>query len=419
MDVKRIQNWAIIYIAIWAISPPLFANMEARILVVFATFIWAALEIYRSDGLAHRVTIPVLLALLFMVYTGSVEILLSGAAGLIMHLQIWIMLFFLIVWQSRRNDIQSLTSVFWVVLAVYPIWQFVTVKTILTENSHAARILVRSSGEATELIQQGVGGYSLVYGTLLLIPALVGLARNPNVLRGTTLPPTLRAMPRLAFWLVLLNIGLGLALVLTAGFSLAVIALVGILISVTFLKTFNAPRLLFAFFAGLVFLVLAQEILEAILTALLPLVEGTSYAHKVRDLLSSLELGAASGTVGDRTERYFRSLALFTENPLFGVLAIDDVGKHSTFLDGFARWGVIFGGILVYLVIFPAVKFMRENKQEFGVGLAMFVAIIVIFGLNDGFAAAGLMLYIMFPVSLHMLRVGRKRYMQKTVAQHA
>ena len=231
MDLKRLQNWAIIYIAIWTISPPLFANMEARFLVVLATVFWAALEMLRSDGLTRRLTLPVVLTLLFMFYTGFIEILLSGVEGLLMHIQIWIMLFFLIFWQSRRDDLQSLVPVFWTVLAIYPIWLFITVQTILTENSHAARILVRSSEEAMELIEQGVGGYSLVYATLLLIPGLYALARSPGVLRGTTLPRVLRRVPRMAFWIVLLNIGLGVALVLTAGFSIAVIALAGILLS--------------------------------------------------------------------------------------------------------------------------------------------------------------------------------------------
>lgn len=416
MDLKRLQNWAIIYIAIWTISPPLFANMEARILVVLATVFWAVLEMLRSDGLTRRLTLPVVLTLLFMFYTGFVEILLSGAEGLLMHIQIWIMLFFLIFWQSRRNDLQSLVPVFWTVLAIYPIWLFITVQTILTENSHAARIIVRASDEATELIEQGVGGYALVYGTLLLIPALFGLMRNPHIVRGRMLPQPLRAMPRLAFGIVLLNMGLGVALVLTAGFSIAVVALAGIVISLTFLRTFNAPRLWFAFIAMLIFAVLARPILEAVLTTLLPLAEGMNFANKIRDVLASLDLGATTGTLDDRTERYVRSLTLFFENPVFGVLSNDDVGKHSEILDNFARWGFFFGGIFLYLVVFPAVRLMRRNKRDFGVALAMLAAIVIIFGLNHSFAAAGLMLYIMFPVSLHMLRAGRQRRRAQSAA---
>jgi len=409
MDLKRIQNWAIIYMAVWTISPPLFASMEARVLMVIAVSVWALLELLRSDGLAHRITLPVILTLLFIVYTGIVEIMLSGVGGLIMHVQMWIMLFFLIVWQSRRDDLQSLVPVFWAVLVIYPIWLFITIRTVLTENSHAARIIVRSSEEATELIQQGVGGYALVYGTLLLIPGLFGLARNRNVLRGPNLAPFLRKRPRLAFWVLLLNIGLGVALVLTAGFSIAVVALVGILISLTFLKTFDAPRLWFTFITLLIFAVLARPILETVLTALLPFADGMNFANKIRDVLASLELGAATGTLDDRTERYLRSLALFAENPLIGVLSNADIGKHSEVIDSFARWGIVFGGIFLYLVAFPVVRLLRRENRDFGVALAMFAAIVIIFWLNHSFASAGLMLYIMFPVAIHMIRAGRKR----------
>jgi hypothetical protein len=99
-----------------------------------------------------------------------------------------------------------------------------------------------------------------------------------------------------------------------------------------------------------------------------------------------------------------RSLQIFTENPIIGVLGFENIGKHSQILDGFARWGVIFGGIFVYLISYPAFRAMRGSKHSFGVGLALFVAITVIFGMNNGFAAAGLMLYVMFPVSMHIIQ---------------
>ena len=417
MRTVTLQNLAIGYIAVWSVSPPLFGSDIARLLVIFSTATWIFLEISRPGGIAYTVTVPILLTLLFISYTGTFEALLYGAEGVIRGIQIWIMLFFLIVGQSRRNDLQSLVPVFWSVLAVYPVWLFITFETLITTNGHAARTIVRASAEAEALTEQGVGGYGLVYGTLLFIPLLLGLLRNRKVLNGGVLPRPLRIFPGLAFGLVALNFGLGVAVVLTAGFTIAVIALIGILFSFFLFEKYNATRFLFAFLAMLVVTIFAKSILEAALLALQPLAEGTSYAWKIRDMLLSIQIGDASGTAAVRSERYIRSLLIFEENPLFGVLARDDVGKHSQFLDGFARWGAIFGGIFVYLVSFPALRAIRHGMHEFGVGLAMLVGIVVIFGLNNGFASAGLMIYIIFPVSMHILKNGYARPAQTSVVK--
>jgi len=410
VNITQIQNLAIAYIAVWTISPPLFASGIARVFVVLATLLLLGLELARPDSQLRRLSLPVMLALGYIAYTGCIELMLTDAEGLLRHIQIWIMLFFLVVWQIRRHDLQSLVPVFWIVLTVYPIWQFITVCTIDNVNSHAARVLVRNSAEGTELTQQGVGGYALVYGTLLLIPSLIGLALNPRVLRGNALPKPLRMMPKLALGLVWLNIGLGILLVLKAGFSLAVIALAAILLSVTFLKSFNATRLVISMLAALSFAMLARPILETVLTELLPVAQGTNFANKIRDVLESLEAGNAVGTAEHRLERYTRSLGSFLNSPLWGTMIEDGVGNHSEILDSYARWGAGFGTIIVYLVCFPAVRAMRNHQRDFGVGLAMLAAVTVIFGLNIGFAAAGLMLYIMFPVALHILHNANQHY---------
>lgn len=413
--MTTIQNVAVGYVCFWTTSPIIAYSTSARIFAVLAVAIWAGLEITRPRGILWRPTLPVLLMFVYIVYTGSIEFMLTGAGGLIQHLQIWIMLFFLIVHQSRRKNLQSLVPVFWFVLATLPIWQFLTIGTIATENAHAARVLVRSSAEAQELAAQGVGGYGLVYGTLLLLPGLIVMALNGLRLDRARLPWPLRTVPKLAYALVLVNISLGIFLLLTAGFSLAVIALAGILFPAVFLKSYSAPRLLLTVLATLVVVMLALPLLGSLLSALLPLAEGTNFANKIRDVQLSLQLGEMMGTAGDRFERYARSLRLFAENPLIGVLAVDDVGKHSEVLDNYARWGVIYGSIFVYLIAFLPVRAMLMLRDNFGAPLAMLAAIVVVFGLNSGFANAGVMIFLMFPVAAHLL-AGMERRSPRPVA---
>jgi len=403
-QIEKIQNWAIAYIALWAISPPLFASDAARVLVLVATGAWFFLELQRRNGVFLRPTRPVLLTFVFMAYTGLVEVLLSGPSGLLSHIQIWIMLFFLVIFQSRRKDLQSLTPIFWLVLAVLPVWLSITVKTVVFDNPHAARAVVRSSLEADALVQQGVGGYALVYGAILLLPSLLILLVNSFRLNRATLPKPLQAMPRVAHGLLLLNIGLSASLILVSGFSIAVIAMTVIVILVIFLKHYSAPRFITTVLTLLVFLAFAVPLLEWLLTAMMPFAEGTNFAIKINDVLRSMQVGDAVGSAGDRLERYVRSIRLFIENPFIGALVVDDIGKHSEILDAYARWGVVFGSVFVYLVTFLPLRVLRADKTRFGAGLAMLVAVLLAFGLNSGFAVAGLMLYIMFPVVSHMLK---------------
>ena len=77
---------------------------------------------------------------------------------------------------------------------------------------------------AEALVQQGVGGYALVYGAILLLPSLLILLLNSFRLNRATLPKPMQAIPALAKGLLLLNLGVSVFLVLVAGFSIAVIA---------------------------------------------------------------------------------------------------------------------------------------------------------------------------------------------------
>ncbi|MBL4680824.1 MAG: hypothetical protein JKY88_08895 [Pseudomonadales bacterium] len=403
MTNTTLQNLAISYVCLWATAPVLAYGTEYRILAILAVVIWVGLELGRSRSIIKRPTLPVALTLIFIGYTGFLEFMLSGAVDLLSHLQLWIMLFFLLVHQSRRDDMQSLVPVFWFVLATLPLWLFFTSYTLINVDPHAARTLVRSSEEAKRLTGQGIGGYSLVYGALLMLPGLFGMVLAGRRLERARLPYLLKLAPRLAQGLLLLNIALGLMVILTAGFTIAVVILMFALLCIFFLKRYSAWRVMLACFFAVLALILYRPLLEWALLSLQPLVEDTAFSHKVRDLLVSLHIDEAVGTVEDRAERYMRSLILFLESPFFGVLVVDDVGKHSEILDTYARWGIVFGSIFVYLISFLPMREMRKLTSNFGAPFATLVVVAFIFGLNNAFSAAGVMLYIMFPVATYLL----------------
>lgn len=98
-----------------------------------------------------------------------------------------------------------------------------------------------------------------------------------------------------------------------------------------------------------------------------------------------------------------RSFLLFLENPVIGVLEFASVGKHSSILDTFARFGIIFGTVFVYLIAYlPWRAIQVAGARHFGVPFAMLIAIALTFGLNSGFMGLGVMMFIVFPVALHL-----------------
>jgi hypothetical protein len=157
------------------------------------------------------------------------------------------------------------------------------------------------------------------------------------------------------------------------------------------------------------------------LQVLREIVYGTNYAIKIDDLIFSLSSNSLTGSAGERGERYWRSLVLFFENPLIGTLSYADIGKHSTFLDHLAQWGIFFGGILFYLISFLQWGGMRQStriKGEFGIAIGSLIAVMAVFGLNKHFASAGIFLFIIYPVIFWAIKQP-KRSSMAIISAHA
>lgn len=310
------------------------------------------------------------------------------------------MLFFLVVQQARRNNLRSLDTIFWLVIILTAVAMTTTYIFMITVDARVMRTIVRSSQAAQDLIEQGVGGYAMAYGAVLMLPVLTVLSLRPALIDRLGAPSILRLfpiVPKLLIWYVT---GLSILVVISSQFATAVMILAICMVVVFFLWRVSVFRILLAILILCVLLFFAEAVLIEVLVYLAPLVEGTNYELKINDLLASLQTDGAGGTVGDRVERYSRSLALFIGNPFTGVLYFTDVGKHSTLLDTFARWGVLIGAILLYLVTFLQVRALRSlSSMRGGAGAALgaLIAVVMVFGLNNAFMAAGIIIYIIYP----------------------
>lgn len=391
-QAQLLRRAALAYLIVWVLSPPLGYGAIWRVLAVLAMLLWLALEAPATRSVLLRPSGWILGAVVFVLYTAIVEWLVPDSSAINRQFQLWIMLFFLLVGESQqRGRSDEARFCFWVILLVLPIWMLTTLWGISTVAADVARTLVRSSQEARDLSAQGMGGYGLVYTVILCLPFLAQLALRVGQLPGGAQVRWKRRAQRALLWG---NFVLALLLVLRAGYSIGLI-LAALTIFLVILVRSRRPLQLAMSVSFVSTLVLGLSFAAVpVLQSFEGIAQGTEYSAKLRDIRASLTEGESTGTVEGRTERYARSLRLFSENPVMGTLSFNDVGKHSAILDRFAQYGFGFGLLFTALLMYVPLRYLRLQQVPIGLGLAF---LLVAFGfpmLNNVFMSWGLILYV-------------------------
>jgi hypothetical protein len=397
---RVLRQLCLAYIVTWTISPPLAFGDGWRILALACAALWMLLELGRHRNIFRYPTMPVLIAVLYVGYTLAIELLVPDLGTLSRHYQVWIMLFFLLVFESeRRHGGYAYKPLFWLSLVLLPIWMWSTIHAYGTVDADVSRIITRSSVEAEELTAQGIGGFGLVYSVVVAIPILAGFVLRPGRLDWERLPGG-KWRKRLAWLLMLVNLLLAVWMVLNAGYSFALLLLLGSLLVVFLVNR----RGLVPVIRGLLFTSVATVVLVLALGPfvgfLSGLARGTEYQQKLADLQATFEGESAVGTVDLRMERYERSLELFFRNPVLGVLKVDDVGKHSAYLDRFAQYGFFFGAMFVYLMLYLPLRIARNRSADPGISFSVLFVAVVFPLINNVFAAFGFMIFIFYPAAM-------------------
>lgn len=386
-----LRRAALAYLIVWVLSPPLAYGTGWRVLAVLAMLLWLALETWVPRSVLLRPSWPVLVSLVFVLYTAVIEWLVPDSSAISRQFPVWVILFFLMVGESfTRGRDGDARFCFWLVLLILPVWSLGTLWGLQTFGMHAARVVVKSTEEARELSGQGVGGYGFVYTVVLCLPFFAGLFFHRDKVLKNIRVRWKRAVAR---FLILGNFLISMLLVLRAGYSIAVLLSVFSVASVLLIRSRRPlPFAISTCFVGLLVLLVGLSIGPA-LGALENVVIGTEYSAKVRDIRASLEGGGSTGTVEGRTERYSRSWEKFTENPLLGTLKFDDVGKHSAILDRFAQYGFVVGLLFLMLLAYVPLRALRAPYVPIGLALGFLVVAIGFPMLNNVFMSWGVVLY--------------------------
>lgn len=388
------------YIVAWTISPPLAFGDAWRVAALACAAVWTLLELGRQRNIFRYPTLPVIVAVVYVTYTLAIEVLIPDAGALSRHYQIWIMFFYLLVFESeRRHGGGAYKPLFWLALILLPIWMWSTISAYGTIDSDVSRIITRSSEEAEELTAQGIGGFGLVYSVVVAIPILAGFVLRPGRLEWSRLPGG-KWTKRLAWLLIVVNLVMAVWMVLNAGYSFALILMIGSLLLVFLVHGRGLVPVIRGLVFASLFTVLAVLALGPFVGFLSDLSRGTEYQQKFSDVRMSFQDDSSVGTVEMRMERYERSLGLFLKNPVLGVLKIDDVGKHSAYLDRFAQYGFVFGAMFVYLILYLPLRITRNRFADYGISFSVLFVAIGFPLINNVFAAFGFMIFIFYPAAL-------------------
>ena len=394
----KVQLLCVFYITIWAISPPLSYGVVYRLVAIIATALWLGIELLKRPSTFFRPSSATFFALFFIIYSAIVGLVVDGSEDFVRNMQIYIFLLFLIFYESyRKRDFRQLRIIFWASLILFPIW-FGTTLLMYKEMPHISRDLVRSSELAEEYSKLGVGGYGLVYSAVIAIPVLLSMIKSRSASHLTKENDLIR---KLLVGIVLLNLLLGCALIIKAGYSIAVILMLsGIILTLTIGRKFSSQLIRLS--AIILVVLLISAFTAPILTGVAEkFSENPMYARKMQDIMGSLESKGSVGTVSERTDRYERSIDLFLANPVLGTLAFTDIGKHSAILDRFARYGIFVGAMFAYIVFYLPLRYLKKKSdRSYGMSLAVAFVVIGFSFLNNVFASFGYMVFIFYPVAM-------------------
>ena len=340
------QMVAVLYLMVWSIAPPLQIDLVFRLLALGLAVVWFFIEFLNRFEFTN---IQIWCAI-FMVAVALMAYLLNGVGAILAEISVYMMVLAYFISIYSADSWQNYKIVVPLTLGLLIFFNYRTV-TELVNDPTIARLLVRDTPELYDYMRRGVGGYGLVYPQVVIAPVVYAW--------------TLMSFRKNKFFFFL---GVAwavsfFALILNAGYSIAVIVSV---ISLAILIFYRRQSVFPAFiisFALIAAIVLMLVYVESFRNLIMQIFDGTKVVRKIEDLLSTAE-GETADSFANRIERYWWSIQTCFQYPIIGCRLFGGrVGGHSELLDTFAKYGV-WGGIPLLLIIFHTLHYFKTAIPE-------------------------------------------------------
>lgn len=289
-----------------------------------------------------------------------------------------------------------------IIKLVFPFYLFSVIRTIIELMMHpmAARSIKGAGEVSMNLLRQGVGGYQLIYLSVVVAAILMYLLLNSQHSRLGS------AQKLLALILAVVVI----RLIVLSNYFTALGIVVICLCLCELLRMYETTSWAGIFFFAIIFVVLMMKgtdifiwILENIKQFL---AEGRTL-DRINITLNDLKTGSELSIFGSRDYTIEQSQALLKSNPLLGTCIqpgltvgqrIIGVGQHSHFWDTLAFYGLPAGLLNVYLCVRPFVMKFREGGRFRSISLVVGAAVMILFYANNYTASICFAAYFVFPL---------------------
>ena len=341
-----IQKFAVLYLVVWTISPPLQIGTVYRLLALACAGVWIVIWFVREN--------PVVLgrdqvgAIFFLIFVLGVVFFEKSSFSTILKQIAMIMLVICFLmnhfYKDRWDELSGLIPV---ILILLIIWNGNTINALI-EDPTIARRLVRDDESIYSYMQQGIGGYSLVYPQVCICPVILAWvikSFNNNKIYfiiGSA-------------WLVTY-----VWMISIAGYSIAIFASA---VGAILLLFYRGKSGVAAFVvSAIIFIGIMAAIMyvDSFRNWLLEFFDGTAVAKKINDLVSTSETGETGESIQVRINAYSNSIVDTFKYPITGSLWRESGGGHSAFLDTLSKYGLF--GIYIFSKIFYAAPLYYKNN---------------------------------------------------------
>ena len=289
-----------------------------------------------------------MLALAFLALIVVVNIVENnGFSKILRTIQYYMLVLFFIVGHFYKDKWKELYFIVPIILLLLIYFNFKSAFTVM-EDATIARRLVRNDAEIYTYLQQGIGGYSLIYPQVVTFPVLVmWLFKSYR-------------QKKLFFLIGIVWLVSYVLFVINANYSIAITGSVISLIILLFYKG-HSVGLAFVVSAGL-FITLMLMILnwDGFRNMLLEFFDGTAVAKKINDLVATSESGAAEGSINDRVITYQATFNTIFRFPVIGGLWWESGGGHSALGEAFAKYG-LFGGYVFCKILYSVPSMYKKT----------------------------------------------------------
>ncbi len=343
-----IQKFAVLYLVVWTISPPLQIDLIFRIAALACAAIWFLIMFIRDGSVSldksQFYAIVFLIAVIGVVYLEkrNISIILRQIAYILL-----VICYLMNRYYRKKWD--ELSGIVPIIIILFIVFNSITINALI-EDPTIARRLVRDDESIYEYFRQGVGGYGLVYPQVCISPIVLAW-----VIKAFNKHKVYFAIG--TAWLVTFVWFLGLA-----GYSIAIFASAIGAILLLFYRGKSAILALVVSSVLFILIMFSIMYITGFREWLLEIFDGTAVAQKINDLVSTGATGETGESIQVRIDRYWVSIFNAIKYPVIGSLWRDNGGGHSAFLDTLSKYGIL--GTMMFSEMFYATPMFYKKHYE-------------------------------------------------------